>query len=89
MKTIVPCLTLSASALAALLFSPLASAATDPVPCEEMVPQVNAALKTANLSEADKAKVLELKKSGLAKCKLEQDAEADADFTAALKLMGH
>jgi hypothetical protein len=88
MKQPNPALSLAAILLATLAFAPLASAASDPVPCEEMVPQVNAALRNAKLSDADKAKVLELKKSGLAKCKLEKDAEADADFTATLKIMG-
>jgi hypothetical protein len=62
--------------------------AEDPVPCEDLAKQVNDALKTATLSDADKAKVKKHRKAGLDLCKAEKDADADAEFTAALKLMG-
>lgn len=62
--------------------------AEDPVPCEDLAKQVSDALKTAQLSDADKAKVKEHRKAGLDLCKVEKDADADAEFTAALKLMG-
>lgn len=62
--------------------------AEDPVPCEDLAKQVSDALKTAQLSDADKAKVKDHRKAGLDLCKVEKDADADAEFTAALKLMG-
>ena len=62
--------------------------AEDPIPCEDLAKQVSDALKTAQLSDADKAKVKEHRKAGLDLCKVEKDADADAEFTAALKLMG-
>jgi hypothetical protein len=62
--------------------------AEDAVPCEDLAKQVSDALKTAQLSDADKAKVKEHRKAGLDLCKVEKDADADAEFMAALKLMG-
>jgi len=62
--------------------------ADDPVPCEDLAKQVNDAMKAAKLSDSEKAQVKEHRKAGLDLCKVEKDAEADAEFTAALKLMG-
>jgi hypothetical protein len=53
-----------------------------------MLKQLDDALKTATLSNDQKAQVTDLRKQGLEKCKLEKDSEADADFQAALKILG-
>jgi hypothetical protein len=70
------------------LFAAGPAFAEDPVPCEDLAKEVSDALKTAQLSDADKTKVKEHRKAGLDLCKAEKDADADVEFTAALKLMG-
>jgi hypothetical protein len=62
--------------------------AQDPVPCENLAKQVQDALNAAKLSESDKTQVIKHRKTGLELCKLEKDSETDAEFTAALKLLG-
>lgn len=75
------------SALAGAL-GPIAASAASPVPCEDMLKQVNTAEKAAKLSDADKKKVADLKSQGLERCKADDDAGADGFFAQALKLMG-
>ena len=68
--------------------SAIATAAEDPVPCEDMLADVKAALQSATLSDADKAKVENLESQGLERCKADDDAGADALFAQALAVMG-
>ena len=72
--------------LAALPLS--ASQAAVPVPCEKMLDDVRTALAAAKLSDADKAKVVDLENKGIERCKADDDAHADVFFTAALKALG-
>jgi len=78
---------LVASAVATAI-APLSALAASPVPCEQMLKQVNAAEKSAKLGDADKKKVDDLKGQGLERCKADDDAGADDFFAQALKLMG-
>lgn len=65
-----------------------ANAAENPVPCEKMLGDLNAALKATKASDADKAKASDLKTQGLERCKADDDAGADALFAQALKALG-
>ncbi|MBN8997032.1 MAG: hypothetical protein J0H63_11215 [Rhizobiales bacterium] len=78
---------LLASAIASAV-APLSALAASPVPCEQMLKQVNAAEKSAKLGDADKKKVADLKNQGLERCKADDDAGADDFFAQALKVMG-
>jgi hypothetical protein len=53
-----------------------------------MLSDVKAAVESAKLSEADKAKVTDLEDKGLERCKADDDARADALFAQALKILG-
>lgn len=66
----------------------IASAAENPVPCEKMLKDVNAALKAAKVGDADKAKANDLRSQGLERCKADDDAGADELFAQALKALG-
>jgi hypothetical protein len=77
---------LSFLAATTLLAAPAFSA--DAVPCEKMLADVRDALKTAQLSEGDKAKVAELESKGTERCNADDDTRADQFFAEALKLMG-
>jgi hypothetical protein len=79
-------LLLTAAFLASLPFS--AAEAAAPVPCEKMLNDVRAALAAAKLSDADKAKVVDLENKGIERCKADDDAHADEFFAAALKALG-
>lgn len=79
---------LLAAALAAALALPGLAHADEPEACEQVLKRLDDALKTATLSDEQKAQVTGLRKQGLEKCKVEKDAEADADFQAALKILG-
>lgn len=80
-------LALSSCTVAGFLAATPASAA-EPVPCEKMLKDVKAAMKTAKLSDADKAKATDLQSQGVERCKADDDAGADALFAQALKVMG-
>jgi hypothetical protein len=79
---------LLATALTAALALPGLARADDPEACEQVLKRLDDTLKTATISDDQKAQVTALRKQGLEKCKLEKDAEADADFQAALKILG-
>jgi ABC-type proline/glycine betaine transport system substrate-binding protein len=79
---------LLATAVAAALALPNFARADEPEACEQVLKRLDDALKTATLTDDQKAQVTDLRKQGLEKCKLEKDAEADADFQAALKILG-
>lgn len=66
----------------------IASAAENPVPCEKMLKDVNAALKATKVADADKAKANDLRAQGLERCKADDDAGADELFAQALKALG-
>jgi hypothetical protein len=68
-------------------FSSFAQAA-DQVPCEQMLSNVNAAMKATKAGDADKAKAADLKGKGLERCKTDDDSGADAFFEQALKVLG-
>jgi len=78
------------AAAGSLVLSVLMSTATSaaPVPCEQMLDQVRSALQTAKLSDADRAKVVDLENKGLERCKADDDTRADEFFQQALALMG-
>ena len=74
--------------LAVVSLSPsIVEAATAPVPCEKMLVDVKAALETAQLGDADKAKVMDLESQGIERCKADDDAGADAFFAQAMTIM--
>lgn len=82
---------LAAALSLAVTFGSLTSfalAADTPVPCERMLGEVNAAMKTTKASDTDKAKAVDLKGKGLERCKADDDAGADAFFEQALKTLG-
>jgi hypothetical protein len=64
------------------------AAAAEPVPCENMLKDVKAAVASASLSDADKAKVADLQSQGIERCKADDDAGADELFGQAMKVMG-
>lgn len=72
---------------AAAALPTLASAASEPRACEDMLTELRAAVKQAKPG-ADLAQVAVLERQGLDRCKADDDAEADAFFAAALKLLG-
>jgi hypothetical protein len=55
--------------------------------CPALMQQVDAALETANLSDEDKAKVMELRESGEAAHEAGDHAKSEADLNEALKLL--
>jgi hypothetical protein len=58
------------------------------VPCEDMLKDVRAGLKSAKLSDADKTKVIDLQNKGIERCKADDDTHADEFFQQALTLLG-
>lgn len=56
--------------------------------CPSLVKQIDAALQTANLSEADKAKVMELRNKGEAEHQAGSHAEAIKTLDEAKKMLG-
>ncbi len=62
--------------------------AEDPVPCEDLARKLTFAMKNATLNAADKAQLVAHRKAGLALCKIEDDAGADIELTAALAILG-
>lgn len=79
---------LLAAAVTAALALPSLARADEPEACEQVLKRLDDALKTATLTDEQKTQVTGLRKQGLEKCKVEKDAEADADFQAALKILG-
>jgi hypothetical protein len=62
--------------------------ADDVVPCEDMLKDLRAAVGSATLNDADKAKVTDLQDKGIERCNADDDARADAFFADAMKLLG-
>jgi len=79
------------SRLASAIFA-LAAFATpalaEEVPCENMLEDLRAAIKTATLSDADAAQVKELADKGIERCNADDDARADEFFAQAMKILG-
>ena len=67
---------------------PSVAFAAGAVPCEQVLNDVKAALKTAKLKDADKAKFTDLENKGIERCKADDDARADAFFAQALGIIG-
>ena len=65
-----------------------AAYAAGEVPCENMLVDVRATIKTAKLSEADMKKVADLEAKGVERCNADDDKRADGFFTDAMKVMG-
>jgi len=59
-----------------------------PVPCEDMLKDVKAGLESAKLSDADRAKAIDLQNKGIERCKADDDTHADEFFQQALTLLG-
>jgi len=55
--------------------------------CPALMQEVDAALETANLSEEDKAKVMELRESGEAAHEAGDHAQSEADLNEALEII--
>jgi hypothetical protein len=55
--------------------------------CPALMQQVDAALETANLSDEDKAKVMELRESGEAAHEAGDHAKSEADLNEALEIL--
>ncbi|MGH6883470.1 hypothetical protein [Hypericibacter sp.] len=79
---------LLAAAVTAALALPALARADEPEACEQVLKRLDDAMKTTTLTDEQKVQVTGLRKQGLEKCKVEKDAEADADFQAALKILG-
>jgi hypothetical protein len=62
--------------------------ADGPMPCEKMLSDLREAEKTAQVSDADKAKVAELRDKGIERCNADDDERADNFFAEALKILG-
>lgn len=62
--------------------------AASAVPCEDMLKDVRTMMTTANLGDADTAKVAELESKGVERCNADDDQRADGFFAEALKIMG-
>lgn len=77
------------AAAAALVFGLMTGtgAEAQTVPCEKMLSDVKAALKTAQVSDDDRAKVSDLENKGIERCTADDDTHADAFFTQALAIM--
>lgn len=75
------CLSLFAVMLPSLAF------AADPVPCEKSYSEAKAAMGTAKLTDANKAKVADLVAKGLERCKADDDQGADDLLAQAMTLM--
>lgn len=67
----------------------LAQTATDPVPCEQKLGDVNAAMKATKATDTEKAMAADLKGKGLERCKADDDVGADAFFDQALQVLGN
>ncbi|MGH6894762.1 MAG: hypothetical protein ACREEP_21160 [Dongiaceae bacterium] len=65
-----------------------APAAAEEVPCEKMLEDLRAAVKSATLNDADAAKVKELEDKGVERCNADDDAHADEFFAQAMKVLG-
>jgi hypothetical protein len=76
--------------LASLLCASFAlpALADDPVPCEDILATLRETIKTATLSDADKAKVTDLEDQGIERCNADDDVNADALFAETMKIMG-
>ncbi|MGL4967374.1 MAG: hypothetical protein ACRC67_39505 [Inquilinus sp.] len=75
------CLLAAATALAV-------PARAAPVPCEDMLKQLRAALATATPNDADKAAVTDLQPKGIERYTADDDKRADDFFAQALKILG-
>ena len=62
--------------------------AADPVPCEQALSDLKAAVASSPPSESDKAIFDDLQSQGIERCKADDDAGADALFAEAMKLLG-
>jgi hypothetical protein len=71
--------------LATVLSAGAANAA--PTPCADMQKQVEAAMKTAKLSAADKTSAEATFKKGQDACKAKKEADANKDFEAVMKMV--
>jgi hypothetical protein len=56
--------------------------------CPALMQQVDAALETAQLSEQDRARVMELRASGEAAHQAGDHAQSEADLNQALEILG-
>jgi hypothetical protein len=81
-------LTILLSAVAVAGVTASSTFAASPAPCEDMLKDVRAAVSTAKLSDADKAKVTDLEAKGVERCNADDDKRADDFFAQALKIMG-
>ena len=76
------------AAAAALSAALAVSASAAPMPCEQMLKEVKAAIETAQVPAADMDKAKAAEQQGLDRCKADDDAGADQHFAEALKLLG-
>jgi hypothetical protein len=91
MKKFILAAVLSATALSAFTaLGPLniSARAAGAVACEDMLKDVRAAMQSAKLNDADKAKVADLEAKGIERCNADDDQRADGFFAEALKIMG-
>lgn len=77
--------TIALLGFAAILSAASAQAAT--TSCADMEKQVEAALKTAKLSAADKTSAEATFKKGQDACKAKKEADANKDFEAIMKMV--
>ena len=66
----------------------VAPAWSAPVPCEDALKNLRAAVDAAKLSDADAAKVKELEDKGIERCNADDDKRADDFFGQAMKIVG-
>jgi len=79
---------LALACISILLTATTALAANAPVPCEQMLSDVKAALPAAKLTDAAKAKVTDLENKGIERCKADDDTRADVFCAEALAVLG-
>lgn len=79
---------ISLIAFGLVLSLPVPAFADEEVPCEKMLNDLRDAEQTAQLNDADKAKVAELKDKGIERCNADDDERADKFFAEALQILG-
>ena len=79
--------TLTAAAVLGLSLAGSSAWSAQPVPCEDALKQLRAAVDAAKLGDADAAKVKELEDKGIERCNADDDKRADDFFDQAMKIV--
>jgi hypothetical protein len=76
------------SILAGIAFAAQPARSAGPIPCEDMLKELRAALDTAKLNDADATKAKALEDKGIERCNADDDKRADDFFSQAMKIAG-